>query len=364
MTTANLLPTTVAEISPKWLNEQLTTGGYLAPGEAVHAIHVEQIGEGKGFLSDVYRLHLQGDGPNTLIAKFQTSTAMREGAEAADVYRREVRFYQDIAPYCPMHTPQVYLAEVDAAGTALLLLEDLHDLEATDHITGLNYAKTERLLKTLAAQHAWSCGQQAAKLDEQIFKRVPEHFNVATRFAEAIPSGWEIYCENRRRDHSDQLAQLVTNIPHLALDMQHRLATPACLVHGDIRVDNLFYDQDRIVIVDHQFAHVGSGLIDVAYLLSHGLTTATRQGNDYQLVTLYQQALNAGGVSLSANEAWQQYCDAVLFMVCVPLGAIRGWPMFGERARDLLLTIMERWIATVEELALAEKYQQNKQSED
>jgi hypothetical protein len=47
---------------------------------------------------------------------------------------------------------------------------------------------------------------------------------------------------------------------------------------------------------------------------------------------------------------------ATALLVAFPLGAILGWSTLGERARDLVLTLIERWAAAavdVEATALA-----------
>jgi hypothetical protein len=41
-----------------------------------------------------------------------------------------------------------------------------------------------------------------------------------------------------------------------------------------------------------------------------------------------------------------EYQRTTAFLVVFPLGAILGWPTLGERAQDLVLTLIERWAAT------------------
>ena len=42
------------------------------------------------------------------------------------------------------------------------------------------------------------------------------------------------------------------------------------LLHGDIRADNMFFDGDRLKVVDFQFAARGAGAADIAYRASQG----------------------------------------------------------------------------------------------
>jgi hypothetical protein len=63
------------------------------------------------------------------------------------------------------------------------------------------------------------------------------------------------------------------------------------------------------------------------------------------LVGRYVRALRSAGLSIDDDTAWDQYLRATALLVVFPLGAILGWPTLGERARDLVLTLIERWAA-------------------
>jgi tRNA A-37 threonylcarbamoyl transferase component Bud32 len=125
------------------------------------------------------------------------------------------------------------------------------------------------------------------------------------------------------------------------------LAGPACLAHGDPRVDNLFFAGNDVVVVDFQFCTRASGIYDVAYLISQGLDTTVRRGRDRELVGRYVHALRSAGLVIDDDTAWDQYVRATALLLVFPLGAILGWPTLGERARDLLRTLIERWAAAV-----------------
>jgi hypothetical protein len=74
------------------------------------------------------------------------------------------------------------------------------------------------------------------------------------------------------------------------------------------------------------------------------------------LVGRYVHALRSAGLFIDDDTAWDQYVRATALLVAFPLGAILGWSTLGERARDLILTLIERWAATavdVEATALA-----------
>jgi aminoglycoside/choline kinase family phosphotransferase len=147
---------------------------------------------------------------------------------------------------------------------------------------------------------------------------------------------------------------LVKRLPDLTLDLAASLASPACLAHGDLRVDNLFFAGNDVAVVDFQFCTRASGLYDVAYLISQGLDPTVRRGHDLELVERYVRALRSAGRCIDVDAAWDQYVRATALLVAFPLGAILGWPTLGERARDLVLTLIERWAAAVVDVEATE----------
>ena len=129
------------------------------------------------------------------------------------------------------------------------------------------------------------------------------------------------------------------------------------LLHGDIRADNMFFDGDRLKVVDFQFASRGAGAADVAYLVSQGLPTEVRRGHDEVLVREYLERLAAHGVTdYSFDEAWRHYRFAVAYLMVLPVITLNGWDAMPERSRALCLTLTERAVATIDEIDALEVF--------
>jgi hypothetical protein len=332
-------------VTPEWLTAVLRADGALPAAGTVTGVAAERIAVGSGFLSDLFRLRLRGDGPESLILKLPvTSELYRATATGANAYQREVVFYRDLARSCPLRTPHAYQAEFEKSGAMVLLLEDLGALEAPDHLKGLELTRAGLMIDRLADFHAWGASPDRPTLDPAIFPTVVDQVG---HLGAVVPRGWATYLANRRRDHPPAVGRLVERLPDLTFDLAVSLAGPACLAHGDLRVDNLFFSDNDVAVVDFQFCTRASGIYDVAYLLSQGLDTTVRRGHDHELVNRYVRALRSAGLSIDDDTAWDQYVRATALMLVFPLVAIRGWPMLGERARDLLLTLIERWAAAV-----------------
>jgi hypothetical protein len=337
------MPFSIGEVTPEWLTAVLRADGVLAAEGTVTGVAAEQIAVGTGFLSDLFRLRLQGDGPESLVLKIPATSALyRATAQGANVYQREVVFYRDVARSCPLRTPRAYYAEFDESGAMVLLLEDLGLLEAPDHLEGLQLGQADLVIDSLAEFHAWGASPNRPPLDPAIFPSVVDQVG---QLGSVIPLGWEIYLANRRHDHPPAVDRLIERLPDLTLELAASLTDPACLAHGDLRVDNLFFAGNDVAVVDFQFCTRASGIYDVAYFLSQGLDTTVRRGHDRDLVGRYVRALRSAGLVIDDDTAWDQYLRATALLVVFPLGAILGWPTLGDRARDLVLTLIERWAA-------------------
>ena len=94
-------PTSLEAITPAWVSEALRASGVLGGGE-VKGFTAQKIGIGQ--MADSVRLTLDLAGaapgcPKTVVAKLPSSDEQARATSAAlDLYSKEVRFYQEIAP--------------------------------------------------------------------------------------------------------------------------------------------------------------------------------------------------------------------------------------------------------------------------
>jgi hypothetical protein len=346
-------PVTPDDLTPEFLTDVLRVDGVLDSATSITSVQSERVGEGVGLASNLYRLHLESDGaaPATLIVKLPTTSPYRALAEALGVYQCEVAFYRDVAGRAPVRTPKCYLA-AQAAGSIdfVLILEDLGFMQACDHIKGLSLERTHRILTEAARLHAWTMTEGRTLIDNDAFLSVTDPVFQGF-FTAPFQACWETYRANARQPVPTLAEEFARNYVDLVPSLFEQLREPTALTFGDFRVDNLFFDEDgEPAIVDFQFAMRASGIYDVAYLVSQGLTTEARTGQDRRFVEHYLRALSdAGGPDVEFDLAWRQFQVASAILLGFPILAMTYWADLPERAKDLCLTLVERSLATLVE---------------
>jgi Ecdysteroid kinase-like family len=352
MTSITPLPTSIEDLTPAWLTSALRDGGSIDADTEVTTVRPEQIAEGVGFFSYLYRLHLElnGEGPSTLVAKLPTDTPHLQLAQMTGAYEREVTFYSQVAPASPLRTPRAHIAAIVPGTTDfVLVMDDLRELECADHLAGLSLERAERVIDELARFHAWGWGLRPTAAQHPAFVAIDSPVTVGL-YTVGIAAGWEIYCKYGRVQPPAGLADAIDNFGELLPAMVASVAEPGTLINGDLRADNLFFDADQTpTTVDFQLAMRGAGIWDVAYLVGQGLTKQERGDNERRLVERYVDGLGEAGIDYPIEQAWQQFRTAVLAQITFPLTAMMGWDGLNDRAKELLHALTERAFSIIED---------------
>jgi len=344
------VPSSIHEITAEWLSDAL-------PGSPlVSSVRAERIAEDTGFSARLYRVALTGDAelPASVIVKLPADSEARGGMELLGGYRRELAFYRHIAPAAPISTPVCHIARIDG-DSFVLVLEDLRDWDNADHLAGLSVDRAELCIGALADLHAWS--QRNPHADG--LQDFPNVDNPLTRelFLPAFTPGWQLYLEKTSRPVPPAVTDFADRFAELAPQALDALSQRTMLLHGDIRADNLFFRGDALKIVDFQLAVRGAGAADIAYLVSQGLPTSARRGKDAALVREYVAALERRGITDYAfDEAWRDYRFAVALLLFMPVVALLTWEVVPERSRQLCVTLIDRAVAAIDEIAALEEF--------
>ena len=298
------IPDAPEALTARWLTAALRAGGAIERASVVSA-DVALIAVDRGIGGQVARVRLQYDreeagAPATLIAKLPSAIELtRGGGRFLRLPEREVRFYAELRDAVPLASPQCYYAAVDVDGDAfVLLLEDLEAFPAGDDVAGCSVEQAETVARALASLHAtWWQNPGLARLDW-----MPAINERATTWQRLYTTAW--------REHRDAAADLM---PDAMLPLAERLtssaavaidrlaASPATLLHGDMRLDNLFFPADAdappLIAVDWSNATRGPGPYDLAYFCCMAFTPERRREHEDRLLHLYHEALLERGVT-------------------------------------------------------------------
>ena len=238
--------------------------------------------------------------PQTLIAKFPTNDLKLRAALAVNrLYEREVRFYQNVASQIKMRIPHCYFSTIDESGQKpLLLLEDMAPAQVGDQLTGCTAAEAQLALVDLAKLHAafWN----SPKLKTFDWARVISSPDRMDQKAYQQYK-WPRFYEKLRPLLSQVILDVTQEYGELMPQIAQRMgARPQTMIHGDYRLDNLFFNHSGegvpFAAIDWQTMKLGSGTCDVAYFLSDNLEVELRRAEEQNLLHHYHRTLLEHGV--------------------------------------------------------------------
>ncbi len=333
------IPTSPEAVTPDWLTGALRDGGALDPASAVASTAVESMGERGGVNGETARLLLDYEGapgPASLIVKFP---APRDGALGVATfqrwYEREVRFYRELAPEGVIATPRCYFAALESPSQYLLLLEDLEPAHRLgDQLAGATSVEAEAAVDVLARFHARWWGD--ATLDDHPwmpFTTVGLHNAgpVGRTFARTWAAVSQALGETLPAGVTPLIDRAVELYPAL---LEAASSPPITVIHGDFRLDNLFFDAGgAVTTIDWQFTARCRGAYDLAYFVGLDLDAAAREAHETALQQRYVDVLREHGVAgYDLDQCRRDYALGLLLSFAVfTIGAAGEQP--NERMR-------------------------------
>ena len=357
--TALGVPRDLRDVTPAWLTEALRTGGAL--GEAsVTGFTFEPINEGKGFMSQVARLHLDYD---SVAAGSPSSVLLKLPSDSHDLQlltdrlgnrRREVQFYDELAGCGPISTPQSYHCEIDPnTGRTVMLLEWLTGARQGDSVAGCTSEEAKGCLVEIARFHAhwWESTQPDSP------EWVPLKSDEASAYRDLYAAAWFELQAKAGENMPEGLRRIGNRLePHVSRIKAMLARPPRTLIHGDYRLDNCFFREEAgsisPIIFDWEFCVRGRGAYDVATFLGEVLPPERRRAEEMGLLQAYHSALIAGGATgYTFEECLHDYRLSMLevFVFWIVTGGFCDFE--GERATAYLRGSLERFDAAISDLA-------------
>jgi hypothetical protein len=329
------------DLDAAFVGEALKRAGALPAGR-VAAVRTEVIGTGK--MADNVRcvLELEGapaDAPTSVVAKLAAvDPTSRQAGVGGGAYRREVRFYQELAPRIGMRTPRCYFADIDeASGDFVILMEDMTPAGPGDQIAGCDLDVAAVAVAEAVGLHAPFWGDDSLAAIDWLTVNSPE----GAQFAQALlQQFWPGFCERFGDGLDAEQVALGQRFVDGYAAWSAAYDGPLALIHADYRLENMLLapkgaapDVAPIAVVDWQTAAQGCGVADVAYFLGGGLSIEDRRAHERKLLDDYCGRLRAAGVALDDASGWELYRRFTLHGVLITiLGAmVTGQDPRGDR---------------------------------
>ena len=318
--TARSYPTHPSELTPEWLTERLRETGAIRDSRVI-GLSTTPVGEGIGMLGILARVALEYDkpengAPSSLVGKFASPVpGNRAVAMAYRMYEREVGFYREIAPTIDVAAPRCYAAEVEPdSGDCVLLLEDLSQMRTGDQVAGCTAETAKQIIDAVVPLHAKYWGHP----EDLAVKSVPRIDGEAqiAGITAGCEAGWDpcmaVFGDVVADEIKAARDTFLAAVPEIHRMIGRRVQT---IIHGDVRLDNLMFDESKIVLLDWALS-ISTGLQDVAYLLSQNVTTDERRAHETELLEHYQRRLAERGIDHPLDKCWDDYRVGVLYMFC------------------------------------------------
>jgi hypothetical protein len=293
-----------------------------------------------GQAAQALRLHLTYDrpaeAPATLIAKVAAAHApIREVADGAGYYRREVRFYTELAHEVAVPTPRCYFGAYDPEQHAfLLLLEDLGSGRLGSFAS--DFDDSVSALQAIARMHAawWKSERLAALRWAPGLSHPAARSGLVAHVQRALSAleSRDLYPVN---DYVLGVLREFVESPDRVFD--RLLAQPATLTHGDFQPLNLFHSNGgggRFAVIDWQVVETAFAGCDVSRFVVAACSPELRRVREQPILEAYRSTLAHAGVEIGAAALEEQYDLGIATYVLKIIPTLASWEPEAARRVD------------------------------
>ncbi len=300
------IPEDPLNLDPSWLTTVLRSSGAIDGSTVVASVSSEAFQVGVGLLGQLARASITydgGAGPEAVVLKYPIDVPHQRGmADGMNVYEREVRYYAEIDDGANPRTPKVHAAMIsDDKSRSLIVMEDLSHLRQADRITGVTWEEAVIAVRALARFHAaWHGSERLTEMAECWYALENPIYNVL--LPAFIDAAWENCQRYGARFLNEDLVAFGDRWVELWPSVQQHMMTSPTLVHADWRADNMFMDDDGIIMIDFQLVGVANGAYDLGYFISQSIEPEVRAGREPELISIYVQELADAGVDRDVEQ--------------------------------------------------------------
>ncbi|MCB9159213.1 MAG: aminoglycoside phosphotransferase family protein [Caldilineaceae bacterium] len=281
------------------------------PDATVKAVTVDPLADATRCNAQLRRVHLSyartaPELPSTLIAKLPTAdTTLRGSAAVFQPGKKETTFYQQIAARTPVNAPRCYYSALDPlSGASILLLEDLRTSRGGRQFDHVTLSQAEDALTAIAQLHAtWWMRDEVATWwgDDPAAPPAADDDPGAALVQALFRAAWPRFAATYAAIMPPAVAGFGMFLcDHLPAMERHAVGVPRTLLHGDFRLDNLFFagaDKDAACwIIDWEDIDFGCGMFDLAWFIGGGVDVSDA-ADEAVLLGHYHDALRRAGVT-------------------------------------------------------------------
>jgi len=306
------LPFGHEDLTPTWLTAVLRDAGAISPSVSVSNIRFTPIGN--GMLGTSLRLEIEYSGesiqsPAALVVKLAAAGEQsRSTGVAMQLYLRETRFYQELAPRARLGLPKAWFADVSAdASRFCLLFENLAPARSGDQIAGCSPADALLAMDAAASLHAPSWGDAAVAALPWLQRQfsIDAYSSLFKQFAPVVASRFGSLLPEK---HFDVISAFADRIDAYFAKQDG----PWTVTHQDFRLDNMLFNARGgvmpLAVLDWQTVLLGPGVTDVAYFIGGALLPEGRREHELALVQHYHRQLLGSGVrGYDWDHCWSDY---------------------------------------------------------
>ena len=357
------IPACGKAVDAHWLQRALAAGG--APDlPAIRSLAVQEIGGGFGLLGEILRCRVTWEeevegAPGSVVVKLPSPDPKSlRLCRRLSLYRREYDFYRHIGAQAPIRSPALLYGDFEPESHRfVLVLEDLGGMVPGDQIAGATAEQARCVVRALARMHGfyWNRTDRpplAGFHNSFSPKRLRLlQFVYLANLAPALDRIEGLFAGEMRRVAKAYGLSVADYLGRIA-------AAPTTLVHGDVRLDNMFFDADDgdgAAMIDWQVCGIGSGLYDVAYFLAGNISTELRREIERDALMEYRNIVaGMGAEDFTFEDCWQLYRRNMVSLLMVAVLVCGGLDLEDERKRRLVETGVQRTLAAIEDLDGAE----------
>lgn len=299
-----------------------------------------------GFLSRIFVATRQGDARRYILKVGSDIPERRQWAGELHTFSRELAAYRLLVPLQGKLSPRLFSGtSVTNGSDGLLLLEEIHEGRNRDQLRGLTWPELASATRCIARIHTRFWNSSALKKSKDLPRH---HYMRAHEIRRNLPK----FLRWAKLSTKDRI--LFRNLPRQVDAALARLKKgPITLVHGDFRSDNILFGKFFVKFIDWAFASQGVGAFDLARLAGGSARKPLSLLQHVDLCKIWHTELLRHGVrNYPLHQAWQDYRDAVLLTLTIPVTNAPTLAKFSDRGRKMAKLISRRFIFSARELGL------------